>query len=54
MSNTNDFTSAPNAAPMINATAIWTRFPFVMKSRNSFHIWTTSHELMDHPSTNMG
>ncbi len=41
-SSRNDLTSTPNAAPMMKAIAISTRFPLVMKSRNSFHISPTS------------
>ena len=33
---TNDVTTAANARPMTNATAIWTKLPFRMKSMKPF------------------
>ena len=37
----NVVTTAANARPMMNATAISTRLPFAMKSRNSFSMTTS-------------
>src|SRR5512132_599580 len=38
MSATNEATTAANASAMMNATAISTRFPFMMNALNSFSI----------------